>query len=397
MKYKLLLLSFILSSSLLFSQITAIDDFEDGLPGHFPLATTYSGSTVGLLPFIPVVDSSTALMGTKSLMVKLIDNPAIFGPYFCRLLSGMGTPANNVVLSQNGYVGYWLKADRPYLGCGLILDDLNANGTGVGTNERSIDLPVIADGSWHLYQWDCADSNQWNAFIASGNGLIQDPVTIDAITFTSLDTTSIAGDTATVFIDFVCFNPIGVVPVEFASFIASASGNVVDLRWVTATETNNKGFEIERKFENSNYQKIAFVDGKGTTTQPQGYTFSDQTDKAGKYSYRLKQIDFDGSYAYSNVVEVEVLTVPGQYTLAQNYPNPFNPTTNIRFSLPQAGMVSLAVYNLVGEKVADLVNGLKEAGEYNVNLDASKLSSGTYIYTLSINGNVISKKMTLLK
>jgi hypothetical protein len=128
-----------------------------------------------------------------------------------------------------------------------------------------------------------------------------------------------------------------------------------------------------------------------------GLHFLDQTDKAGKYSYRLKQIDFDGSYAYSNVVEVEVLTVPGQYTLAQNYPNPFNPTTNIRFSLPQAGMVSLTVYNLVGEKVADLVNGLKEAGEYNVNLDASKLSSGTYIYTLSVNGNVISKKMTLLK
>ncbi|MHC1736403.1 MAG: T9SS type A sorting domain-containing protein [Ignavibacteriaceae bacterium] len=397
MKYKLLLLSFILSSSLIFSQITPIDNFEDGLPGHFATSTTYSGSTTGIWGFVPLVDSSTAYMGTKSLMVKIIDDTTKTGNWFVRLLSGTGTPANNVVISQNGYVGYWLKVNRPYLACGFIIDDLNASGTGVGTNERAIDLPVNGDGGWHLYQWNCADSNQWNAFIASGNGLIQDPATIDAITFSTLDTTTLHKDTATVFIDYVCFNPVGVVPVEMTSFIASATGNLVDLRWVTATETNNKGFEIERKFENSAFSNIAFVDGKGTTTQPQGYTYSDQTGKAGKYTYRLKQIDFDGSYAYSKEVEVEVLSIPGQYNLAQNYPNPFNPTTNIRFSIPQAGAVSLVVYNLVGEKVVDLINGLKEAGEYNVNLDGSKLSSGTYIYTLSVNGNVISKKLTLLK
>jgi len=397
MKYKLLFLSLILSSSLIFSQITPIDDFETGV-GHFGLDVTYSGSTSGVLSFIPVVDSSTALMGTKSLLVKLIDNPALTGNYFVRVLSGgAGVPALNVLISQNGYVGYWLKTNKPYLGCGFIIDDLNASGTGVSTNEKAVEIPVIGDGNWHLYQFNCADSNLWNPFLPTGDGIIRDPATIDAIFFVSLDSVACQNDTAAVYIDYVSFNPTGPVPVELTSFIASGNGNLVDLRWATATETNNKGFDVERKLENGSYEKIAFVDGNGTTTQPKGYTYTDKTSKAGRYTYRLRQIDFDGSYTYSNEVEVDVLNIPGQYNLAQNYPNPFNPTTNIRFSLPQSGMVSLVVYNLVGEKVADLVNGFNEAGEYNVNLDASKLSSGTYIYSLIVNGNVISKKMTLIK
>jgi len=396
MKIKILFSTLILLSSFAYSQIMPIDDFEAGV-GHFTNQTTFSGSTVGILGYVPEVDSlNPAYQGTKSLFVKLIDDPAATTNWFVRLLSGGGTPANNIVISQNGYVGYWLKTNRTYLNCGLIVDDLNASGTGVGTNERSIDLPVNGDGQWHVYQWNCADSNQWNPFIASGNGLIQDPASIDAITFSALDSLA-TGDTASVWIDYVCYNPTFFVPVELASFMASVDGNQVDLKWITATEKNNRGFEVERRIDNSEFTKIAFVDGKGTTLTPEGYVYSDIVTKAGKYTYRLKQLDFDGTYTYSNLVEVEIVSLPGKYTLAQNYPNPFNPVTNIRYSIPESGVVSISVFNLLGEKVTDLVNEFKVAGEYNVNLNAAGLSSGTYIYSMTVNGNTISKKLTLLK
>src|SRR5690606_25908032 len=204
-------------------------------------------------------------------------------------------------------------------------------------------------------------------------------------------------DTAIVWFDYLTYNPTGEVPVELVSFAASVNQNVVDLKWITATETNNKGFEVERKSANGSFEKIAFVDGKGTSTDISAYVYSDAVEKAGKYTYRLKQIDFDGTFTYSNAVEVEIIAAPGEYTLAQNYPNPFNPATTITFNMPEAGMANLAVYNLLGEKVAELVNEVKESGFHTVNFDASNLASGTYIYTLNVNGNAISKKMVLMK
>jgi hypothetical protein len=193
------------------------------------------------------------------------------------------------------------------------------------------------------------------------------------------------------------FNPTGQVPVELVSFNASVDRNIVDLRWITATELNNKGFEVQRRANNSSYETIAFVQGRGTTTQVNGYTYSDFVNKTGTYFYRLRQVDFDGAYEYSNEVMVNVLALPGEYALAQNYPNPFNPSTSIEFVLAQAGFVNLSVFNLLGEKAAELVNEVKESGNHSLTFDASKLSSGTYIYRLSVNGNVISKKMTLVK
>lgn len=142
---KLLLFIFV-SSGVLFPQTIIIDDFETGL-GRFNLATTFSGSTVGILPSAPTLDSSfAAVSGTKFIKVQLIDNPADTLNWFVRFLSGTGSPANNLVLNDTGFVGYWIKTDRPYLSASLIIDDLNASGSGVSTNEIAVPIPIIGDG-----------------------------------------------------------------------------------------------------------------------------------------------------------------------------------------------------------------------------------------------------------
>ena len=187
-----------------------------------------------------------------------------------------------------------------------------------------------------------------------------------------------------------------VVPVELTSFTATTMDNSVLLNWITATELNNTGFKIERKQENRDWNKIAFIDGHGTTASPHTYSYYDGNLSPGKYSYRLKQIDYDGSYEYSKVVEANI-GLPSKFELSQNYPNPFNPSTIITYSLPEASQVTLKVYNSLGQEVSTLVNSVVEAGKHNVEFDASGFSSGIYYYMLITNGLTLMKKMMLLK
>lgn len=187
-----------------------------------------------------------------------------------------------------------------------------------------------------------------------------------------------------------------IIPVELSSFTASVSENNVNLNWSTATELNNSGFEVERKTGSGSYEKVGFVPGFGTTTETKSYSFTDQSVAVGSYSYRLKQMDFDGTFAYSNEVNVEV-NPPLVFALEQNYPNPFNPATMINYSIPQDGFVNLSVYNLLGEKVATLINSNQKAGRYEVNFDASKFASGVYFYSIEAGSYKSVKKMLLMK
>jgi streptogramin lyase len=193
-----------------------------------------------------------------------------------------------------------------------------------------------------------------------------------------------------------------VVPVELTSFTANTNGNNVNLNWSTTTETNNSGFEIERGSHTersrsmTEWEKIGFINGNGTTTEAHFYSFTDNNISSGNYLYRLKQIDFDGTFEYSNEVEV-IINIPEKFELSQNYPNPFNPTTKIKYQIPSNNPVSLKIYDVLGNVVTSLVDEVQPLGNYEVSFDASLLSSGTYFYTIRTGSFVETKKMLLLK
>lgn len=186
------------------------------------------------------------------------------------------------------------------------------------------------------------------------------------------------------------------VPVELSSFSANVVNNNVVLNWTTITEKNNSGFEIQRKSEIKDWESLGFVAGRGTTTEPSNYSFNDELTSAGSYSYRLKQIDFNGTFEYSNIVEVDVSPVI-EYQLAQNYPNPFNPSTLISFSIAEKSNVVLSVFNILGEQMATLINETKGAGNYQIEFNASNFPSGMYVYRLEAGNFIATKKMMLLK
>ncbi len=199
------------------------------------------------------------------------------------------------------------------------------------------------------------------------------------------------------------------VPVELVSFNAGTEKNDVLLSWTTASETNNKGFKVERSIKNSklkikNFETIGFVNGNGTSTELNYYSFKDEKVSAGKYLYRLKQIDFDGSFEYSNEIEVEI-GLPDKFELYQNYPNPFNPTTKIKYSIPSVEThggapqqnVLLKVYDVLGNEIATLVNEEKPPGNYEVEFNAKELASGIYFYQLRAGSFTQINKMVLIQ
>ncbi len=182
--------------------------------------------------------------------------------------------------------------------------------------------------------------------------------------------------------------PFGAIPVELVRFDAQLLGNqAARLAWTTASETNNSGFEVEHRVDGGAWASIGFVEGHGTTTEARNYTFTTDALQGGVHTFRLKQVDFDGQFEYSHEVEVAV-DVPGSYVLERAYPNPFNPTTTVRFKVAQAQEVTLALYDALGRRVAELFSGYAEANRYaTVQVDGSALPSGTY--TVRLEGETV--------
>ncbi|MDQ3019952.1 MAG: DNRLRE domain-containing protein [Bacteroidota bacterium] len=190
-------------------------------------------------------------------------------------------------------------------------------------------------------------------------------------------------------------NPLAV---ELSSFTSATNGRNTTLDWTTSTEENNSGFEILRALnENSDFTKIGFVTGNGTTKSQTNYFYEDRNLTSGRYKYRLKQIDYNGNFKYYELSNDVTIGVPDKFSLSQNYPNPFNPTTKINFDIPQDGMVTLKVYDMTGREVKSLVSEFKIAGYYSVDFSGNNLSSGAYFYKLESGNFEASKNMILVK
>ncbi|MBU0474180.1 MAG: T9SS type A sorting domain-containing protein [Bacteroidetes bacterium] len=258
----------------------------------------------------------------------------------------------------------------------------------LSSNSGNLLLGIRSDGSYYL-NGDIAEVILYNAVLSTEDRNAVEQYLADRYNITS-----------------------GELPVELTSFTAINNGNEVVLNWQTATEVNNYGFEIERcvaQISNlcNNWETIGFVEGHGNSNSPKDYTFTDsQTFEVfqnlegfdGVIQYRLKQLDIDGQFKYSDVVEVSINSeLPTEFSLEQNYPNPFNPSTKISFNLPTNSFVTLKVYNAIGEEIATLVRGNEKVGIHEVTFDASKFASGIYFYEIKSNKHTITKKMLLLR
>lgn len=205
------------------------------------------------------------------------------------------------------------------------------------------------------------------------------------------------------------------LPVELISFTGELNIDEIGLKWETATEKNNYGFEVQKSEtsgQNSEWETIGFVQGNGTTNSPKNYDFTDsELPNSEEVSYRLKQIDNDGTFAYSKIVTVDLTTITDvdddgivqEFALNQNYPNPFNPSTTIKFTIPsnvkgETSNTKLVIYDILGRDVATLVNQILQPGNHEIQFDGSNLSSGMYFYRINAGDKFnYVRKMILVK
>jgi len=306
--------------------------------------------------------------------------------------------------------------------CGLIGGLIGSAVSLSVTNCYSTDTVTVTGGSY-LYGgligydggsntfsncfWDVTTSGQSSS--AGGTGELTADMKLKS-TYTGWSGTTWKIDEAAHTINggypFLAWQDAGGVPlpVEFTSFTSVVNKNSVTLNWSTATEVNNYGFEIERRIVKSeqqtvnSWQKIGFVQGAGTSNSPHMYSYSDASLVSGNYAYRLKQIDNDGTFKYSQSIELEVKLAPVSIGLSQNYPNPFNPSTQISFCVPNTQQAKLVVYNILGQPVVTLFDGVAVGQQaYQVNFDALKLASGVYFYKLETPSRIDVRRMQLLK
>ena len=284
-----------------------------------------------------------------------------------RPIAGAVVESDGVSMASSTALFYRDSVDNKDGRWGTIIPNLLANGI------RRIERRLLSDGSVHPVVATDADGI-W-------------PSGANTVNPTGGSTTPIRLESAD-----------APLPVELISFSATIDQNAVKLSWKTASELNNRGFEIERKSGEENWTKIGFVIGNGTSSLLNEYNFIDNNLAAKIYSYRLKQINIDGSFKYSSTVNIDFGS-PGKYQLEQNYPNPFNPSTSISYQIASNSFVTLKVFDILGNQVAELVNEYQNAGSYSIQFSSNnlQLTSGTYFYELRAGDFVSVKKMLMLK
>ena len=194
--------------------------------------------------------------------------------------------------------------------------------------------------------------------------------------------------------DFISSQPL---PVELNSFTSTVINNTVKLNWTTATEVNSSSFDVEKTTINKeNWISLSSIKASGNSNSPKNYSFVDRNIISGKYNYRLKMVDNDGTFKYSTAIEANI-SEPYKFALEQNFPNPFNPSTTISFTLPLISRVVLSIYNELGQKVAELFNGEKAAGSHSIEWNAGNFNSGIYFYELKTEKYSLTKKLILMK
>jgi len=314
---------------------------------------------------------------------------------------------------------YWNaggQSAKKYAADGTLLGTVP--GTVVATGSNAIRFIGTVNGSEYFATYQYGGGNENARIVEVPNGDLTLAITYGLTT--PLGTNTNVGGTGDVDImvnpDGTAYiyvlstnNGLGVykssaqIPVELEAFAATAEDRDVILNWKTATETNTSMFQVERSLT-GNWEVVGSVRAAGTSTEKKEYSFMDKNLNSGKYQYRLKMVDLDGTYEYSNVTEVEI-GVPVAFGLSQNYPNPFNPTTKVNYQIPVNSIVTIELYDITGQKVAQLFNNEQAAGFYTLDVSANKyrLASGVYIYRMiavekaSGKNFVNTKKMMLLK
>jgi len=298
-------------------------------------------------------------------------------------VQGAGIAPNTTATAPDGTI---FTPDVVYQDFWFNLTYTGNDKLGYANYEIDIDFtPLVFNNSDKVYIVKRTDrTGQWVALNTTRTGNI-----LTAAGLNDFSDFAIAGDSVN--------NPL---PVELTSFTSIINRRDVTLNWTTAKETNNSGFDIERN-SNGTWSKVGNVTGNGTSSTPNSYSFSDRGLASGSYSYRLKQIDFNGNFEYFNLSNEVNIGIPSKFELSQNYPNPFNPSTTINYDLPFDSKVSIKLFDMSGKEVATLVNETRVAGYYTVNFNASNLSSGVYFYRISAEGSgnnfTATKKMMLLK
>lgn len=382
------------------------DDFDTYTAGNFVACsnptfwTTWSNAPCGAEDAL--VSSDFAYSGTNS--AKIIQNDDLVKDFGTAFTSGKYKISFQAYIPA-GKSGYF-NTLATFAGTNSDWAvDVYFNTTGVcsvfagsATAITSVNYPIA---TWFLVEHIVDLNTDQSQLIINGNLVNTWQYTLGSVGGgcpLTLDATDLFGATANdeMYVDDYTVEDLTVVPVELSAFTVNVNNGNVVLNWTTETELNNQGFEVQRKTAESQFITIGHVNGNGTTTDRKEYTFTDAGVQIGSYYYRLKQVDFNGAYEYSNEIFAEI-NAPLEFALNQNYPNPFNPTTSINFSLAEPSLVKLSVYNLLGEEVQVLKNEFMNAGSYNVSFDAAALPSGMYLYKIETSQFSSVRKMMLMK